>query len=223
MQITLTNALTAQKDIGRSRIFYAVTTSGGSVPTVWDGASELYLKWLCDTEGDLVQAPNETINRLIPTELTAAPIKAYASGEAPVITIPAYLADPDLRAIMSPTNNASGGTSAQRPVAERTLAIFVEELFFNSTTGEHDLTLDSNGGSWLLGGVAMTGRKAELFGLTAWLWRGFFRRASTSYKWTDGGKAVEPVEFELMIDSSKPEHNMLYTIGDPYLAPDGTR
>lgn len=218
--VTLTSALAAQRDIGRSRVFYAVTAAGGSTPHQWDGSTELFLKWLCDTEGDLTQEPNGVINRLNATELVQAPLKAYDAGEAPVITVPAVLAAPNLRAIMSPNGSASSGHSAQRPVTEMTLVVFVEELFYNATTKAHNLTLDPNGGTWLLGGTALStqARKLELFGLTVWAWRGFWRRPATAFRHTDGGKAIQPAEFEIMVDVTKPEGHMLYTVGDPYLA-----
>jgi hypothetical protein len=217
--VSLTSALTAQRDIGRSRVFYAVTAPGGSTPLQWDGTTELYLKWLCDTEGDLVMEPNASYNRLTAPELAGdAPLKAYVQGEAPVLTIPAVLANPDLRDILSPTGAASGGFSAQRPVSELTLVVFIEELFMNATTKVHDLTLDPNGGTWLLGGVALTGRKLALFNLTAWLWRCFPRKPGTGFRHGEGGKAIQTVEIELMLDTTKPEGHLLYTIGDPYLA-----
>jgi hypothetical protein len=223
--VSLISALTAQRDIGRSRVFYAVTTPGGSTPTQWDGTTELYLKWLCDTEGELVFNPNPSFNRLTAAELTGdAALEAYVQGEAPVINLPAIYADPATRAILSPTFSASGGYPAQQPVLELTMAIFVEKLFWNAVTRDHDLVLDPNGGAWTLGTVgspvALSAQpdKLRLFNLTTWPWRCFSRKAPFSFNQDSGGKSVQTVEVELMIDQTKPSGHMLYTIGDPYLA-----
>lgn len=220
--VSLTSALSAQRDIGRSRVFYAVTAPGGSTPLQWDGSTELYLKWLCDTEGAVVHEPNMTIDELLAPELTAnAPLKAKVKGEAPTITIPAIYADPAVRALLSPTGAASGGYSTARPVTELTIVTFAEELFFNSTTKLYDKILDPNGGTWQLSGAAistLSTRIQNMFGLTCWSWRVYPIKAPFQFADEDHGKSVEPVTLKLMTDITKPEGHMLYTIGDPYLA-----
>jgi hypothetical protein len=220
--VSLTSALAAQRDIGRSRVFHAVTAAGGSTATKWDTANELYLKWTCDTEGAVVHEPNMVIDRLKAVELTAeAPLSARVKGEAPTITIPAIYADPATRALLSPTGSASGGYSAARPVTELTMVIFAEELFYNAATLEHDLVLDPNGGNWLLDATAYaswTTRQKNLFGLTCWAWRVFPIKAPFRFTDENHGLSVEPVTIELMVDQTMPEGHMLYTIGDPYLA-----
>ena len=219
--VSLTNALTVQRDIGRSRVFSHFDT-GSSKHAYWDGTSAINLVWLCDTEGDLVHNPNMTIDKLTAPELAAdAALEAKVKGERPVVDLPAIYADPATRGILSPTEAASGGYSTGRPVKELTLVIFAEELFFNSTTNEYDLTLATNAGAWTLGGNPLTGlsqRKQNLFGLTVWLWRCFSMKAPFRFSDTDHGKSVETVEIECMLDTSKPEGHLLYTVGDPYLA-----
>jgi hypothetical protein len=220
--ISLTSAITAQRDIGRSRVFYAVTAAAGTVPLQWDGTTELFLTWLCDTEGAVVLTPNMTIDRLMAPELTGeAALRAKVKGERPVLEIPAIYASPATRALLSPTGNASGGYSTGRPVREMTLVVFPEELFFNSVTNLFDLSLDPNGGTWLLGGTAITlatARKQALFGLTTWLWKCFPTKAPFGFSDEEHGKSVQSVEVECMMDLTKPEGHMLYTIGNPYLA-----
>lgn len=222
--VSLTSALSALRDIGRARVFYAVTQANGSVPLQWDGTTELYLKWLCDTEGAVAFEPNPEFQRLMATELTgSAPLEAKVQGEAPTITIPAVYASPATRALLSPTGSASGGYPYAIPVSELTLVFFAEELFFDATaaTAKYGLALDPNGGSWTLGGQALSGlsaRKQALFGLTTWAWRCFPVKAPFSYTHEDHGKSVQEVTVEVMIDQTKPEGDMLYTVGDPYLA-----
>lgn len=219
---SLTSALSALRDVGRARVFSAVTTSGGSTHAYWDGTGELFLKWLCDTEGPVAFEPNPEFQRLTAVELTgAAPLRAKQQGEAPVLTIPAVYADPAVRKVLSATNNASGGYSTAIPVRELTLVVFAEELFFNATNNKYDLTLDPNGGTWLLGGSALTtlsARKQALFGLTTWIWRCFPIKAPNNFAHEDHGKSIESVSVEVMVDETKPEGHMLYTVGDPFLA-----
>jgi hypothetical protein len=219
--VSLTSALSAIRDIGRGRVFYAVTAPGGSTPHQWDGTTELYFKWLCDTEGPIAFEPNQTVDRLTAVELTGdAALKAKVKGERPVITLPAIYADPVIRGLLSPTGSASGGYSTARPVTEFTVVVFAEELFYNSTTKLYDQTLDPNGGAWTLGGSALSAQaaKLKLFGLTTWAWRCFPLKAPFNFTDADHGKSVQNVDIELMTDVTKPEGHMLYTIGDPYLA-----
>lgn len=224
--VSLTSAITALRDIGRARVFHAVTAAGGTTPLQWDGSTELFLRWTCDTEGAVALEPNMTIDRLLVSELTGdAALKAKVKGERPTITIPAIYADPATRALLSPTTNASGGYSTARPVRELTIVLFAEELFFNAATNLYDLTLDPNGGAWLLGAVAYaswTARQKALFGLTTWIWRCFATKAPSRFTDENHGLSIESVTIEAMTDVTKPEGNMLYTVGDPYLAPDGT-
>jgi hypothetical protein len=222
--VSLTSALSALRDIGRARVFYAVTAQGGSTPLQWDGTTELFLKWLCDTEGAVAFEPNPEFQRLTAPELTgAAPLRAKVQGEAPTITIPAVYASPTTRALLSPTGSASGGYPYAIPVTELTLVIFAEELFFDATaaTAKYGLALDPNGGTWQLGGQALSGlsaRKQALFGLTTWAWRCFAIKAPFNFAHEDHGKNIQEVTVELMVDETKPEGHMLYTIGDPYTA-----
>src|SRR5690606_15246183 len=114
------------RSLGRGVVFYA---------PVWDGTTNLALTHLGDTEGEITVEINETYNDLTLPELTGDAIhERKVAGENPVVTMPLFLADPALRAIVSPTGNASGGYQRQRPVTEYTLVIFPEELFLDAAT-----------------------------------------------------------------------------------------
>ncbi len=199
--------------IGKSAVFYS--------PTPWDFASDLHsqLQFLGYTEGEVTLPFNETFNMLTTPEYTGdAPHEAYVQGEAPVATIPLYVADPALRAILSPTGGASGGYKRQLPVVKRTLVIVPEALFVgNDPQQQEEEELVPTGTGWTLGGVALTTAQQELLekGMIH-IWRGYFQKPQLRWRIEEGGKIVEPVTFNLMIQSLAPNGHWLYTLGDPY-------
>lgn len=196
--------------IGRGVVFYAEK---------WDGATNLKLTHLGDTEGEITVETNESYSHLTLTELTGeAKHKSYVNGEDPVVTIPLFLADPALRAIVSPTGSASGGYQRQRPVKERTLVVFPEELFFNPTTGEYG-DLSYTGTAWQVDGAALSPAQEDLLGQSVWFPRGYFNKPGLAYRHEDGGKLVLPVSYQAMqsdlATSVIPDGCRLYFMGDP--------
>lgn len=204
---TLLNLATVLRQIGRGVVFYS---------PYWTGLADIALTHLGDTEGDIVLTPNDSFVHLTTPELTGgAKHKSYVEGSAPSLTLPIYIADPALRAIISPTGAGSAGYSRRHPVTEYTLAVFPEELFFDAATDKLYEPLVYNASAWTAGGVALTAAQTALLGQAVWLWRGYFARPPVTFRHGDAGKAIETATFELMQDSTKPEGHQLYTIGDP--------
>ncbi len=202
----LSNLQSALRAIGRAVVFRAA---------YWPGNTNLALTHLGDTEGDIAVAPNESFVHLTTPELTGpAKHKSYVAGEDPVVTLPLYMADPALRAIISPTGSASGGYGRQRPVVYHTLVLFPEELFFNVGDDAY-ASLVHTGSAWTVGGDALTADQQRLLDLSMWFWRGYFTKPGVPFRHGDAGKAVESVTFQVCQDSTKPDGNQLYTVGDP--------
>jgi len=196
--------------IGRGVVFYAEK---------WDGETNLSLTHLGDTEGEITAEMNESYSHLTLPELTGeAKHRSYVSGEDPVVTLPLFLADPALRAIVSPTGNASGGYQRQRPVKERTLVIFPEELFFDASEGEYG-DLSYTGTAWQLNGEALSPAQTKLLGQSVWFWRGYFTKPGVAFRHEDGGKLVESISFQAMQSDLAlavlPDGERIYTLGDP--------
>src|SRR5690625_659392 len=196
--------------IGRGVVFYA---------DAWDGITNLTLTHLGDTEGEITSESNEAYDDLTLDELTGEAIhERNIRGENPVVTIPLWLADPALRAIVSPTGNASGGYQRQRPVKERTLVIFPEELFFDASEGEYG-DLSYTGTAWQLNGEALSPAQTKLLGQSVWFWRGYFTKPGVAFRHEDGGKLVESISFQAMQSALAlavlPDGERIYTLGDP--------
>lgn len=197
------------RDIGRGVVFYA---------PAWDGTQNLALTHLGDTEGEIAVELNESYNDLTLPELTGDAVhERRLAGENPVVTIPLFLADPALRAVVSPTGSASGGHLRQPKVKEYTLVIFPEELFRDANGEFKPLTY--TGSAWQLGGQALTPDQERFLGLSVWFWRGHFQKPGITYRSEDGGKLVLPVNYQAMptklATSIIPDGQRLYTVGDP--------
>jgi hypothetical protein len=207
MEFTLLDLQNVLRTIGRGVVFYSNQWVSGDIS----------LTHLGDTEGEIVATPTSTISALTTPELTGDDeIVAFVLGAGMNVTIPLYVADPSVRAILSPTGNASGGTSRRIPVLERTLVIFPEELFFDEAgSREYETLAYTSGGGWTVGGTALTARQEALLGQAVWLWRGYFMPAPITFRHDNAGKAVENVTFKAMHDFTKPENHQVYTIGDP--------
>lgn len=207
MDFTLLNLQNVLRTIGRGVVFYSNQWVSGDIA----------LTHLGDTEGEIVATPTASISALTTPELTGDDeIEAYVQGSGFVATIPLYVADPAVRAIISPTGNASGGTSRRQPVLERTLVIFPEELFFDEVgSREYEVLAYTTAGGWTVGGTALTARQTALLGQAVWIWRGYFLPAPITFRHDNAGKAVESVTFRAMHDFTKPENHQVYTIGDP--------
>jgi hypothetical protein len=220
--ITLLDLTTQARAIGRGVVLYATASADAEdrTPVKWDGASELHLKHLGDTEGEISVDLNEQYSHLELGELTGgAKHRSYVSGEDPVVNIPLFYADPALRAIVSPTGNASGGYQRRRPVRELTLVIMPEEVFFNAETDAYE-AISYDGTDWTVGEEdELTDRQVELLALSMWFWRGYFTKAGPVFRHEDGGKAVQEVSFQVMQSDLPldviPDGQRLYTLGDP--------
>lgn len=200
--------LTAQtRAIGRGAVFYGTGAFAGS-------GNDLTLTHLGDTEGEIGIESNEGYSDLQYPELTGEAIhERYIEGESPVVTIPLYVADASLRAIVSPTGSASGGYWRRRAVTEYTLAIFPEELFIEDNA--QVAVAYTTAGGWTVGGDAATAAQEALIDLSIWFWRGHFGPAKPIYRHEDGGKVVQEVMFQSMFNGDMPDGHRLYTIGDP--------
>jgi hypothetical protein len=207
-------------EIGKARVFFATATDSGTDldPIKWDGTTPLYLKELGLLEGEPTWSPNGETNPLtLPEYLGPAPIKVNYTGEAPVLELPMYLADPALLSIVSPTGGPGAGYESQQPVARRTLVVFPEALFRNDAGGPLLSLTYTTADGWEVGGVAVTAEQERLLGLSLWLWSGFFSRPAIPFRFGDGGKALTSTEFSVIadLDLDFPEGSWLYWIGDP--------
>jgi len=208
--------LTAQlRAIGRASVFYAASPyTYAASPT----GADLTLIHLGDTEGEIVPEANDEYSEMQLTELTGpAPHEKYYAGEAPVIQLPLYVADPTLRAILSPTGSANAGFQRRRKVTERALVLIPEQLFIDSDNAQQSLVATNTAGTmaWTLDSNALTTGQLAILDQSIWFWRGHFGRALPSYRHEDGGKAVQTVPFFSMHNASMPDGHHLYTVGRP--------
>lgn len=205
---------TALRAIGRAAVFYAEAPYGYvASPT----GADLTLIHLGDTEGEITIEANEEYSGLTLPELTGAALhNRYLAGENPVVSIPLYVADPALLAILSPVGVASAGFRRRRSVTERALVLIPEEVFIESNA-EASLVLTNTAGTgaWTVGGDAATAAQLSLLDQSVWFWRGHFTRATPVYRHEDGGKALRTVQFQVMHNASMPDGHHLYTIGRP--------
>lgn len=206
MNIDLKNLQDELRAIGRAVALVA--------ETAWTPGTKLELTHLGDTEGDITVAFNESFVHMTLPEVTGpAKHESFVEGEDPVITLPLFVANPGLRAILSPTGNASGGNSRRQRVKSRTLVLMPEELFFDGEkyTG---ITYSAADG-WEMGGQPLTEDQERLLGLSMWFWRGYFNRPGVSFRHGDAGKVVESVTFQVQHHPFMPEGEQLYTLGNP--------
>jgi hypothetical protein len=185
----------------------------------WDRTGDLLLAHLGNTEGDVEFASDPAFSEMAFPELTGpmAHRRLY-DGESLVVTLPLFFADPDLRAIASPTGSASGGYGRQRPVREHTLVIVPEQLLYDPTADAFEALTYSQANGFRVGGSALTDEQERLLGLSVWIWRGSFGRNLPAYSHADGGKTIVPVEFTAMYAEEFPDGHRLYTLGDPTVA-----
>lgn len=220
MNYTLLDLQTLLRKYGRGVVFYAVDGLGD--PTVWDYASSLELTHLGDTEGDINLVANGSVANLTLPEISGGAIyEATYTGENPQVQIPLFMADPDLLPIVSPINQAGAGHGRTRDVSERTIVVFPEALFKNTSVDPAVYaTLAFAGGAWTLGGSPLTAAQQTLLGLSVWLWRGYFERPDRSFLGGHGddGKNIVTVNFNVMMHASMPDGQRLYTVGDPATA-----
>lgn len=217
MPLTLVDVLDAQRVIGRATLMEGAYWDG--FPS---GALTDHLTHLGDTEGAVVINPNPTRSILTVPELTGdAEHLSFEKGENPIVNIPVFYGDPALRARTSGTGLAGAGLTRPVRSAERTLMILPEELFVDASTAPATLqTLSyTNGVGWRVtpaGGSprALTAAEIVLLGKAVTFWKGYWVKAPTTFQDDAGGKSVETLEWHTLIDSTKPDGQMLYSVGD---------
>jgi hypothetical protein len=208
MNIQLKNLQEQAREIGRAVVMVA--------PTRWVPGQKLVLQHIADTEGDISVAANESYVHLTLPELTgAAKHKSYVEGEDPVVTMPIFVADPAIRALVSPAGNAGGGYSRRRPVKERTLVLFPEQLFYDAAEDKYTSLTYTAADGWQVNGKELTEEQERLLALSMWFWRGYFTRPSVPFRHGEAGKTVESVSFQVMHAGEMPDGHQLYTLGDP--------
>lgn len=206
---TLTDVQSILRAIGRGVVFQA---------DYWDESAPLALTHLGDTEGAIQFNPNAVMSYLTSEVTGPAKLQARHDGEDPTLEIPLVLADPDVRAIVTPFGSASGGRSRGGAPNEHTLVIFPESLFVSA--GVTAALGYTTAGGWTLGGAALTAAQTEALRNSLWLWRCVFTKPPMTYQKGEGEivKEVQTVSVGVLYDDTKPEGDKLYTVGDPALA-----
>jgi len=222
MQYSLIDLETVLRLIGRGTVWYAHDGDDVTVgdPIMWDGASQLHLAQLGDTEGDIVINPQGTVSTLtLPETRGDAILEAVVTGENPQIEVPLFLADPDLLPILSPTGRASAGHSRVRDVAGRTIVVFPERMF-RKVDQTYAAVAYTTGGGWTLDAVAFDAAHLTLLGHSVWFWNCYVDRPTRSFRGGHGddGKNIESCIFHAMVHPDMPEGEQLYTIGNPITA-----
>lgn len=198
--------------IGRASVFYAPG------PYAYNAAgADLALTHLGDTEGEIVVEFNEEYTGMTVPELTGGALhNRYISGENPRVTIPLYVADPALLPIISPTGSASGGYQRRRAVTNRVLVLIPEEVFIEANAQTSLVGTNTAGTmAWTVGGDAASTRQLELLDQSIWFWGGHFEKPGLPFRHEDGGKAVQPVIYQSILNTAMPDGHMLYTRGRP--------
>lgn len=208
-------------DLGKARVFYSVNGAGANdvTPVHWAATGPLFLKELGLTEGEMSLEPNAEYSDLKLGEYTGpAILKRYYTGEAPVLTVSMFLADPALRAIISPSGTSGAGFESQQPVNLLTLAL-IPEMLFRGEVGQPLQTLSYTAGDWELDGDPLPAALERYIGQITWLWACAPTRAPLVFQHADGGRALAQAEFALVQDiygsDWLPEGVQLYYIGDP--------
>jgi hypothetical protein len=219
MDVKLLNLDDILRRIGRGVIYFATATAADSDrdPILWDRTTDLYLKQLGDTEGDIQLVPNgEVANLTLPEISGGAPLEATHLGEAPALEFPLFLADPDLLPIISPRGTAHAGFQRVCDVTDITLVVFPETLFREADCTFGTLSYTTAGG-WKLDGVALTPAQLTKLEVTLWLWRGYFERPTLMFRGGHGdeGKNIEAVRFVSLMNTAMPNGHLLWTRGDP--------
>lgn len=206
-------------DLGKARIFYAVNgpLEADVTPVQWDGSGELYLKELALTEGDMNLAPNPEYSDLKLQDYTGpAILKRYLTGEAPVLTVGMYLADPALLSVISPTGSSGVGFESYQPVQLLTL-VLIPENAFRTGIGQPFKPLTYTGGEWLLDGDPYPESQDRFLGNTTWMWAVAPTRPPRTFANQNGLGALSQAEFALIQDiyglPFLPEGAQTYWIG----------
>lgn len=206
-------------DLGKARILYAVNgpLQADVTPVQWDGSGPLWLKELALTEGDMNLEPNPEYSDLKLADYTGpAVLKRYLTGEAPVLTVGLYLADPALLSVISPTATAGVGFESYQPVQLLTL-VLIPENAFRTGVGQPFKTLAYEAGDWTLDGSPYPESQQRFLDQTTWMWAVAPTRAPRNFANANGLSALSQAEFALIQDiyglPFLPEGAQTYWIG----------
>jgi hypothetical protein len=215
MDLTISALNEAALEIGKATIYYAAE---------WDGATNLTLAHLGDTEGAVSFNAQESIGGLkLPEHYNEAYIRAYVTGADPVLTAPLFLADPTLRDLISPTGDGLIGTGTRREVTRYTLVIMPAALHYDPDTGRNTATISFDGTAWeKVTEAAPTGRvltedEERLLGLSIFIFSGYWERPAVTYEATvnDVVKNIEECTFHGMRPTADALNGIIAVIGMP--------
>jgi hypothetical protein len=184
----------ALRAIGKGRVFAGDPFTAGG------------LKEIGRAEGEITAEHNAEYNDYTaPEHMGPGIIRRRLQGENVVVNIPLIMGDPAYWSELSPTGNSHSGYSRPQTVVETSLVILPEsELGYdeNAETPEE----------WSYDGTDWTPAAPEH---ALWIWRGHFEAPNSTFRDEDGGKVIETVTFQSMVDLDRPEGHKLYTRGDP--------
>lgn len=219
MDFSLLNMDNILRAIGRGVIAFATATDADDDrdPILWDGTTELELKQLGDTEGDIIYTPNGADAILTLPELSGeAPREVTHLGYAPLLDFPLFLVDPDLYPIINERGISSGGSERVCDPTYFTAVVFPERLFREADCSFDGLTYSTAEG-WKLGGVAFTAAQLTMLETVLWLWKVYAKQSNIEFKGGHGddGKNIAAVQFVSVWADAMPNDHHLWTRGDP--------
>ena len=140
------------KALGRAALFYS---------DWWDETGDLTLTYLGDTEGEVTVEGTEVMSMLTaPEQSGEVPLEVHVTNPALEVSLPLYVADPDLLDVLSPVGSRHMGNDRQVEATYYTLALIPERLLVQS--GQRQDLVYESAGSWTLGGVALTAAKVAI-------------------------------------------------------------
>lgn len=162
------------------------------------------LKEVAKTDGEISVEHNTEYNDFTATEhFGPGVIERKVQGENPTVSLPLILGDPLYWAELAPTGESHAGHST--PQAVQTTSLVIVPLTELNANGTFSYDPAAATPTWDPAAPEHA----------IWFWRGHFERVSTTFRQEDGGKVVETVTFQAMVDIARPEGHMLYTRGDP--------
>lgn len=152
------------------------------------------------TEGDIAVEEKHKMNDYLLPEWTGDAVHARnIDGSSIHVTVPLIWGDPTLYDTLSPTGAKGGGRSAPIPVVTKTV------LIIPLIEVDPALGLQFDGASWSPAAPEHA----------IWLHKASFEPGPYAFKHGDGGKVIRSIGIMPLFDDTKPEGQMLYTIGDP--------